>query len=215
MENKYVNVWNELHKDFITKNSIHYDDWLDEFKDIIDSVQDEVIDLGCGVTGNNTLYLIEKGKKVISCDFAEEALKVVDTIKGSNTLLFDMLEPFPFKDNHTDLIIADLSLHYFSEDDTKRIINEIRRVLKTNGHLFLRLNSTNSTEYKRIKEKGEPEVEPNFFYSNNMEKRFFDEESIKMFFYDWNFICLREENMARWCPDKMIWKCVLKNDKED
>ena len=213
MTNKYAEVWNGLHKDFITKNSIHYDDWLDEFKDIIDNVQDEVIDLGCGVTGNNTLYLIENGKKVISCDFAQEALKVVDTIEGSKTLLFDMLEKFPFNDNYTNLIIADLSIHYFNEEDTKRIIREIKRVLKPNGHLFLRLNSTNSTEYKKIKEKGELELEPNFFFSNNMEKRFFDEESIKNFFNDWNFVCMREENMARWCPDKIIWKCVLKNNK--
>ena len=41
-----------------------------------------------------------------------------------------------FENNYTDLIIADLSLHYFSDKDTKRIIKEIKRVLKPNGYLF-------------------------------------------------------------------------------
>ncbi len=210
MKNKYVDVWNELHKDFASKNPMKYDDWLEEFEDIISKVDTEIIDLGCGVTGNNTLYLLEKGKKVISCDFAEEALNRVSKIEGAKTLLFDMLEVFPFENNKTDLIIADLSLHYFKMEDTKRIINEIKRVLKPNGYLLFRVNSINSTEYKELVEAGNELLEPNLFFNKNMEKRFFSSENIKEFFNDWEFICIREENMARWCPDKIIWKCAVR-----
>ena len=213
MKNSYVDIWNDLHKDFAKNNKPKYDEWLDEFESIISNVETEIVDLGCGVTGNNTLYLLEKGKKVVSCDFAEEALNVVKTIKGSKTLKFDMLDEFPFEDNSTDLVIADLSLHYFKEKDTNRIISEIKRILKPNGYLFFRLNSTNSTEYKKIIENGEKEVELNLFFSKNMEKRFFDEKDINKFFKDFKIICLREENMARWCPDKIIWKCAAQNLK--
>lgn len=206
MSNSYVDVWNELHKDFISKNEMKYDDWLDEFEEIISKVDTEIIDLGCGVTGNNTLYLIEKGKKVISCDFAEEALKSVSTIKGSKILLFNMLDKFPFEDESVDLIIADLSLHYFKKIDTERIIKEIKRVLKPNGKLLFRVNSTNSTEYKKLVETNAEELEEHLYFSKNMEKRFFSEGDIKTFFKEWDFIVLREENMARWCPDKIIWK---------
>ncbi len=210
MKNKYVDVWNELHKDFASKNPMKYDDWLEEFEDIVSKVDTEIIDLGCGVTGNNTLYLLEKGKKVISCDFAEEALNRVSKIEGTKTLLFDMLEIFPFENNKTDLIIADLSLHYFKREDTKRIINEIKRVLKPNGYLLFRVNSTNSTEYKELVEAENELLEPNLFFNKNMEKRFFSREDIKEFFNDWEFICIREENMARWCSDKIIWKCAVR-----
>ena len=75
MNNSYADVWNNLHKNFALNNKPKYDEWLDEFETIILNVETEIIDLGCGVTGNNTLYLLEKRKKVISCDFAEEALK--------------------------------------------------------------------------------------------------------------------------------------------
>ena len=202
-----------MHKNFAPNNKPKYDDWLDEFESIISNIETEIIDLGCGVTGNNTLYLLEKGKEVISCDFAEEALNVVKNIKGSKTLMFDMLDVFPFEDNSTDLVIADLSLHYFKEKDTNRIISEIKRILKPNGYLFFRLNSTNSTEYKKIIENGEKEIESNLFFSKNMEKRFFNEKDINKFFKDFKMICLREENMTRWSRNKIIWKCAVQNIK--
>lgn len=213
MKNEYANIWNEMHKNFAINNKSKYDEWLKEFESIISEVDTEIIDLGCGVTGNNTLYLLEKGKKVVSCDFAEEALNVVSQIKGSKTLLFDMLDKFPFEDNYTELVISDLSLHYFRENDTKKIISEIKRVLKPNGYLFFRLNSTNSTEYKKIIESGEKQIEQNLFFCKNIEKRFFDEKDIKKFFENWKLICLKEENMSRWCPDKIIWKCAAQNIK--
>ena len=211
MESSYVNIWNDLHKEFATNNKPKYDEWLNEFESIISNVKTEIVDLGCGVTGNNTLYLLEKGKQVISCDFAEEALNVIKTIKGSKTLLFDMLNKFPFEDNSTELVIADLSLHYFKEEDTKRIISEIKRILKPNGYLFFRVNSTNSTEYKKIIDRRDEEIESNLFFSKNMEKRFFNENDINKYFKDFKIISLKEENMARWCPDKIIWKCAVQN----
>jgi hypothetical protein len=44
-------------------------------------------------------------------------------------------------------MIADLSLHYFSWDETKKIVNEIKRVLKEDGFLLVRVNSVNDTNY--------------------------------------------------------------------
>ena len=132
MSDNYAEIWNKLHKSFIANAKAQYDAWLEEFNDIIDNATTDIIDLGCGVTGNNTFYLIEKGKSVVSCDFAEEALKVIAEHEGTKTMLFTMLDKFPFEDNSTEVVIADLSLHYFKKTDTERIISEIKRVLKIN-----------------------------------------------------------------------------------
>lgn len=210
MNNNFVDVWNELHRDFSKKDFVKYDDWLDQFKDIIDYVDAPIIDLGCGVTGNNTIYLLEKGKNVISCDFAVEALNVIDKIKGSKTLCFDMLNKFPFDDNYTSMIVADLSLHYFRKEDTIKILKEISRVLKKDGCLFFRLNSTNSTEYKNLIENNVEQIEENLFFSKGMLKRFFCEEDIKFYFKDFDIISLNEENMSRWSTDKIVWKGLVR-----
>ena len=211
MKNNYVDVWNEMHKEFAKKDIVKYDNWLDEYKDIIANIDTEIIDLGCGVTGNNTIYLLEKGKKVLSCDFAIEALNIIEKINGSKTLLFDMLEPFPLEDNCTNLVIADLSLHYFKDEDTKKIIKEIQRILKPNGYLFIRVNSTHSKEYQSILENNLEPIEQHLFFRKGMEKRFFDEDDIKNYFNDFEIIDMQEENMNRWSPDKIVWKCIFKN----
>lgn len=214
MVNKYREIWNKLHKEFSEKHEVKYDDWLVEFDDIIESTKLPIIDLGCGSTANNTYYLLEKGQRVISCDFSQEALNVVKTIKGSETQLFDMFEKFPFEDNSTDIVIADLSLHYFREKDTFEILDKIKSILTPNGHLFFRLNSTNSTEYKNLKKDNVEEVEHHLYCTNNMEKRFFDKKDIEKFFTGWSSVIEpRELNMTRWSSDKIVWVGVVQVNK--
>ena len=181
MKNNYVDVWNEMHKEFAKKDIVKYDNWLDEYKDIIANIDTEIIDLGCGVTGNNTIYLL------------------------------GVLLVMPLEDNCTNLVIADLSLHYFKDEDTKKIIKEIQRILKPNGYLFIRVNSTHSKEYQSILENNLEPIEQHLFFRKGMEKRFFDEDDIKNYFNDFEIIDMQEENMNRWSPDKIVWKCIFKN----
>ena len=51
------------------------------------------------------------------------------------------------------------------------------------------------------------------YISLDMEKRFFDENDINNFFKDFKIIFMKEENMSRWCADKIIWKCAAQNIK--
>lgn len=213
MKSPYVNVWNELHRQYAVTNKPEYDDWLEEFWPLISNIETEIIDLGCGASANNTLFLLEKGKKVISCDVAEEALKVVNRINGSRTLLFDMMDRFPFEDNHSNLVIADLSLHYFREKDLRRIVSEIKRVLKTDGYLLFRVNSVNCKECRKLLEENKEQIEPKLFFTKNMEKRFFDREDIENYFSDFKILSINEEGMSRYKSDKIVWKCAVKNRK--
>ena len=112
--------WNNIYIS-CERSKIKYDNWLDLFQEIIKNCQTPIIDLGCGI-GNDTLYLIEKGKKVIPCDYSISAVK---NIKNNFPEIekaerFDMAKGLPFEDNFTDLVICDLSLHYFTEKTTLR-----------------------------------------------------------------------------------------------
>ena len=100
------------------------------------------------------------------------------------------------------------------EEETEKILREIKRVLKPNGYLFFRINSTNSSEYKSLVLRQAEEIENNLFYTNEMEKRFFSAKDLDDFFVGWKWLCKREENMTRWCSDKIVWKCAVQSIKD-
>ena len=123
-----LEYWDNIHSKY-ERNEIKLDDWLDKFETIIDSCSTPILDLGCG-SGNDTLYLINKNKQVISCDQSSNA---INNIKKNfpevyDTKCFNMLDGMPFDNNSFELIIADLCLHYFKEKDTFELLNEIRRI---------------------------------------------------------------------------------------
>lgn len=203
--------WNNIHTEY-NREDIKFDDWLGKFDEIIENADLPIIDLGCG-SGNDTLYLINKNKKVISCDLSENA---ISNIKKNFPEILDakvvnMLDGLPFDDNSADLIIADLSLHYFNKNDTIYIINEIKRVLSNNGHLIFRVNSINDVNHGAGKGK---EVEKNLFLTNdNRLKRFFDIEDINYFFGSFEIEYIKEEIMTRYELEKRLYRGCVKNIK--
>jgi 2-polyprenyl-3-methyl-5-hydroxy-6-metoxy-1,4-benzoquinol methylase len=64
---KSIEYWEDFFGS-VTTNEIKYDDWLERFQNEINNCKTPIIDLGCGI-GNDSKYLIEKGKEVIPCDF--------------------------------------------------------------------------------------------------------------------------------------------------
>lgn len=200
--NNSLKYWNNLYTN-CNKNEIKIDNWLEKFEDIIKDCLTPIIDLGCG-TGNDTLWLIEKGKKVISCD---QSINAINNIKSNfpeiyDTKCFNMLNEFPFESSSCELIIADLCLHYFRENDTFKIINEIKRILAPNGNLILRVNSINDVNYGAG--KGE-EVEKHLYLTeDNRLKRFFDEKDILYFFKDFSIEYNQEETLSRYGLEKKL-----------
>ncbi len=204
------NYWNEVHKNNSREN-IKIDNWLDKFIDIIKATELPIIDLGCGI-GNDTLYLLQKGKtNIIPCDQSTNAINcIIDNFPEiTQTKCFNMLEGLPFDDDFCDIIIADLSLHYFRHDDTEKIIKDIHRVLKENGHLIFRVNSIKDVNHGAG--KGD-EIEKNLFKTcDNRLKRFFDDGDIAYFFKDFKTVYVNETSMDRYQLKKILYEgCVRK-----
>lgn len=174
----YVKMWNNWSKK--RKGFPVYDNWLDDYKAVLDSNKNnEILDLGCG-NGADTLYLIERGFDVLSCDFSIEALENIQkNISNSKTQYLDMIEIFPFDDASYSVIIADLSLHYFDNETTMHIMNEIKRILKSNGILLARVASINDFNFGAG--VGE-QLEKNFYFEGDYTKRFFDQADVNKYF---------------------------------
>lgn len=200
--------WNSVWTNYPQETS---DNWLDKFEDIIAPCSTPILDLGCGL-GNNTFTLYHLGKSVIACDQSEVAVRSIQRKKFSKieAVCFNMLDKFPFKDDNFDVIIADLSLHYFNKKDTKGVTQEIRRVLKPDGYLLFRVNSVNDTEHGAGKGK---ELEHHLYSNNGMLKRFFDSMDIKEFFGDMGIEYINEELMTRYTKSKWVYIVRAKNSK--
>lgn len=206
-----IEYWNNIHKEY-NKNQIKFDEWLNDFDEIINNCKTPILDLGCG-SGNNTLYLINKNKKVIAADLSSNA--ITNIIKNFpeiyDTKCFNMLDGFPFKDNSFEVIIADLSLHYFKKQDTEKIVKDLKRILCKNGYLIIRVNSINDVNHGAGQGL---EIEKHLFQTEDGRlKRFFDENDIREIFKNFNIIYLTEEIMTRYKLEKRLFRvCMQKED---
>ena len=191
MNDGYVGMWDNWSK---RRSGIPaYDLWLDEYIDLFDKDK-EILDLGCGI-GADTLYLLEKGYKVLSTDFSNEALQSIkNNIPNSKTMYLDMRDNFPFEDNSYSIIVADLSLHYFDNETTIHIMNEIKRILSNNGILLARVASVNDFNFGAG--EGE-ELEKNYYFEGAYTKRFFDVEDVNKYFGIIGKVEAKETEMIR------------------
>jgi len=102
--------------------------------------QGRVLDVGCG-TGENALYLAERGFSVIGVDLSTRAIDAAKT-KGSERKLkvdFRLANALSldFKNAYFDNAIDSGLFHTFNDNDRVVFAREIARVLKIDGRYFM------------------------------------------------------------------------------
>lgn len=108
-----------------------------------------ILELGCG-DGNDSIYFAEQGHQVIATDFAEVTIDANKHRYNNPNLQFiqqDISAPLDFKDEQFDVVYARLSLHYFTDEVTGRVFDELARVLKAGGLLCFMCKSTEDRLY--------------------------------------------------------------------
>lgn len=128
-------------------------------------------------------------------------------------MYLNMLEDFPIDDETYSLVIADLSLQYFNNKDTIHIMNEIKRILKTDGILLARVASVNDFNFGAG--VGE-ELEKNFYFEGDYTKRFFDLEDVNKYFGIIGIVEAEETSMTRdekeYLKPKVLYKVKVKKN---
>lgn len=114
-----------------------------------------ILDAGCG-GGRNLVYFLRSGFKVFAVDRNPEAVQFVRD--SANFLIPDFpvenfqvaeIEAMPFSGARFDAVISCAVLHFArSEEHFNRMLEEMWRVLKTDGLLFVRLASSIGIEDK-------------------------------------------------------------------
>lgn len=96
-----------------------------------------VLDIACG-SGFGTHLLSENTKNiVIGGDLSEEAINLCNSNWSNKNLFFQLIDgtQLPFQDNYFDVIVSFETIEHTTKFDL--MLNELKRVLKPNGKLFL------------------------------------------------------------------------------
>jgi cyclopropane fatty-acyl-phospholipid synthase-like methyltransferase len=110
------------------------------FVAIVDRVTSPVLDAGCG-TGENALFFAARGHRVTGIDFVEEAIRRARAKAAERGLAVEFLVKDATKlgdwgGRFASVIDCGL-FHVFSDDDRRRYVGGLARVVEPGGRLFL------------------------------------------------------------------------------
>ena len=118
----------------------------------------------------------------------------------------ELTSGLPFHDDHFQVIVASLSLHYFPWLKTMEILEEVRRCLAPDGYLLARLNSTRDDHYAPADKE---EIGPNFYLVDGHPKRLFDRQSVDaLFARGWDLTSVVERTTERYGEEKTLWEII-------
>ena len=116
-----------------------------------------VVDAGCGY-GRNLVYLLREGAEVFAVDANPEAVQHVRALAGelaprlpAENFRVAELDELPFADGFADVVICNSVLH-FARDERHflAMVEELWRVLRVGGLLFVRLGSRIGMEFEQV-----------------------------------------------------------------
>lgn len=202
MEEKYFK--NDLYwKEHISKK-LDIDMWIDEYREYFEKTG-KCLELGCGI-GQYSKRLMEYGYQVISSDISDIALNEVKKF-NPNIEKLDMSKPLKYTDNSFDLVFSSLAIHYFSEEITTQLINEIYRILKPGGKF---IGSVNGLEgYKAIKDTA-IKLEDNFYINNDKYIHLFDDNELRKYFTKFDILRMEKREVERFGHKKNYWIFIIK-----
>ncbi|NQZ32551.1 MAG: GNAT family N-acetyltransferase [Oceanospirillaceae bacterium] len=184
--------------------------WLEQWQGIFKGKR--VLELGCG-DGRDSRILAEHVASLVACDLkVDSALAAKSVDSHVQYLAVDHSKPLPFKDNEFDVVIASLSLHYFSWINTREIINELSRVIVSGGQLICRVNSHLDVNYGA---QGHPELEPGWYDVKGVSKRFFQKTDIQQLFdQSWHMNNIVHKSIDRYPETKNIWEFMASHQQK-
>jgi 2-polyprenyl-3-methyl-5-hydroxy-6-metoxy-1,4-benzoquinol methylase len=120
-----------------------------------------VLDYGCG-DGNYSKLIHSLGFNVTGIDVSSNAIGIAKSSCNEGGVSFYIADSVPesFPQNSFDVIVMLNILHCVPKGKRRKLLEQIRRVLRNQGHFFTSVLSINDESYPRDKWT---EVEPNIF----------------------------------------------------
>jgi ubiquinone/menaquinone biosynthesis C-methylase UbiE len=171
-----LQYWDNAHKNQnLHSHSLKQTSFAEEVNQAIPK-QSKILELGCG-EGNDSAFFAEQGHFVTDTDFSDIVIEKNRKRWSNSNLNFkvqDISQPLKYADKTFDVVYARLSLHYFTDEITRKIFIEIKRVLKDNGSFCFMCKEVNDSLYGNG-----TEVEADMFELDGHVRHFFSEEYVR------------------------------------
>lgn len=165
-------IWDDSHTQRQLKGHSTTQTSFAEEIDVAIPAGSSVLELGCG-EGNDSIYFAQQGHKIVATDFSPVIIESNAKNIVHQNLEFrvqDISKPFDYPDGSFDVIYARLSLHYFTDKDTRAIFTELGRVLKPGGLVCFMCKSVDDGLYGQG-----IEIEPDMFELHGHVRHFFSQ----------------------------------------
>ncbi len=184
--------------------------WLSGWQHRLPGVH-RALDVGCG-DGWETAALLELGVDVTAIDISAEALaRCRQQSPRARHLLADARAMPMLRDGEFDLAVAQLSLHYFDREDTRRALCEIARVLAPEGKLIGCVNADDDWHY------GAPDdASPwRLVVVDGVAKQFFTREKLEEALDPcFHIEHLNKRTLSRYGKPKSVWEFFCRKRRE-
>ena len=123
-----------------------------------------------------------------------------------------MSERLPFGDKQFDAVMSNVAAHMFSDEVTRRLLAEVKRVLRDGGLVLLHVNSDADRELRAPRRPVKVELEPNYVLEESGQTvRFFSRDYLRSILADWTvheIVHVEIPNSATGRPSKRVWRIV-------
>ena len=132
-----------------------------------------VVELGGG-TGEDALYFMRKGHRVVILDISDYALKVAQEAAEKEGLSKSLavkkvdfgLHQLPITENSVEVVYSRISLNYFEKEHAVKIFQDIYKMLKPGGSAYLTFKSPADEKEMEYLLNTATEFEENVFIEN-------------------------------------------------
>lgn len=128
--------------------------------------------------GHPSRFIIATTIDHAGADFAQHEIAKRELSKQIEVKIENVTEPLPYPDGFFDYVYARLVLHYLPKKDLQCALQELYRILRSGGKLFIVVRSIDCVEAQHKNSVFDPETHLTTYYSNgNTYSRYFHSEA--------------------------------------